>query len=140
MPKCSYCNKIFSGPSGLHYHRVKHHGHSPKRRKKRPPATPVTPALEQSEDKNFLIIRKEGPLSLRILSSRTDDIRYASTLSDLEVELGVYDVVWQNEQSMSNMPKGYNDPLYEFAVQPCVLSQMPDGVHGESRSCGMSLV
>ena len=109
-------------------------------KEKRPPATPVTPALEQSEDKNFLIIRKEGPLSLRILSSRTDDIRYASTLSDLEVELGVYDVVWQNEQSMSNMPKGYNDPLYEFAVQPCVLSQMPDGVHGESRSCGMSLV
>ena len=126
MPKCSVCNKMFSGPSGLHYHRVKHHGYCPRIRKKRSPATPVTPAVEQSDDKNFLIIRKEGPLSLCIFSSRTDDIRYASKLSDLQAELGVYDVVWHYEQSMSDMPEGYDDPLYEFAVQPRILSQMPD--------------
>lgn len=125
---CIHCSRTFAGPSGLHYHKITQHGYLPRNHKKnkkvqqprkKPPVAPKkqpapveTPPNTQKEK---LIIVKNG-LCFKILSCREDDIRYASRLSDLEVEIGVYDTIWQDEHYVPHMPERQHGSLYGFGV------------------------
>lgn len=125
---CVDCGRTFAGPSGLHYHKITQHGHLPRTYKKKkvqeprkkPPAAPkkqpapVEPSSNTQKEK--LIIVRKG-LCFKILSCREDDVRYASRLSDLEVEIGVYDTIWhRDEHYVPHMPERQHGSLYGFGV------------------------
>ena len=49
---CPLCNSSFAGPSGLHYHRIRYHGHKPRSYKKKPPKTRKNQKKKKQKKKN----------------------------------------------------------------------------------------
>ena len=137
MPTCPHCNKVFAGPSGLWYHKVTHHGYQPTRRCKKtstphkhpkPHEHPSAPATVNDDD---LLVIRTGELGICITTVRTQEISYALTLSDPEIELGVLTIL--DEHAMSDLSAGQHDPLRVVGVQSCVLPHLSSGIHGSTR-------
>ena len=120
--KCIKCNKVYKGKSGLHYHDKRHHGHTPRRYRRRANAlvypNPIRirdrtrpPLLRQNDLSNIedeLLILPLGNLQFRISTYRAQDILYASGLGDCDAEEAARWFAY--ELSLPDLPKRRHDP------------------------------